>query len=146
MAETTSYREIWQKILVALITVLLTAIVGAIISHFWPPEKKTEPVHLVNNSPSYTTTIINTEHPSGKKKAQPTIKKSVSPKSYVEVYLNINSNDKVLVNSRSVTPEEISEKPNTLKLITGNHYLIKINNCPEKEIIAEEGITISTCM
>lgn len=65
---------------------------------------------------------------------------------YIEVSLNINADDKVLVNGEAATTDEISDKPNTLKLVEGKHYRIKINNCPEQEIVPTKNTVLSVCM
>ena len=72
-------------------------------------------------------------------------KQPIIPEQYVEVYLNINSDDKILINGKPASAER-SERPSTLKLVRGNTYMIKINNCPEIQIVAEKDMTISTCM
>lgn len=105
-------------------------------------ENKTSPF-VVNNNTSNETRSPSQDTSPEKKQHYYTAEKPVPVKKYVEVYLNINSNDTVLVNGK---PAELSEKPNTLKLIAGNQYTIKINNCPEKEIIPTGDMTISVCM
>lgn len=133
----------WQLLLV-LIPVFVAAWLARSCSSKEDSAMKSTPsvVNNIMNEPAKQPAAI----PAKKTRAHSQRESTKITEKYVDVYLNINSNDQVMVNGKPATPDEISDQPNTLKLIAGSRYLIKINNCPEKEIIAAPDMTISVCM
>lgn len=148
----------WEVILLV-IGCVLTIVSSIVVSLLSPKEAKTA-VPSVIISPVFNNNISANANHSAKVQ---TIKKeknqvvnvpseqvpkqaSENVNKYVDIYLNVNSNDVVLVNGKPASADEISETPNTLKLISGHRYTIKINNCPEKEITPTKDMTVSVCM
>lgn len=161
MARQELHKKMRWEVILLVIGCVLTAISSIVVAYLSPKDKdQKKPVPSVIISPVFNNNIISKASNSSRaqtvKKQQNQVVNTALEKAlnqasenvnkYVDIYLNINSNDVVLVNGRAASADEISETPNTLKLISGHRYTIKINNCPEKEITPTKDMTISVCM
>lgn len=158
MAEQALHKKRRWEVILLVIGCVLTIISSVVVSHLSPKEEKTA-VPSVIISPVFNNNITTKANNSSqvqavKKRQKQVVNEDAKPvpnkgsgnvDKYVDIYLNVNSNDVVLVNGKPASADQISETPNTLKLISGHRYTIKINNCPEREIIPTKDMTISVC-